>query len=76
MLPGLFVVLLHAGRVVGIARTREAADAERAKQADVAVGTPNVGFHTVMQRFASSSESARELWVVALSPAGTFAWLQ
>jgi hypothetical protein len=42
----------------------------------VAVGTPNVGFHTVMQRFASSSESARELWVVALSPAGTFAWLQ
>jgi hypothetical protein len=76
--PGepLFVVLLHAGRVVGIARTREAADAERAKRADVAVGTPNVGFHTVMQRFASSSESARELWVVALSPAGTFAWLQ
>jgi hypothetical protein len=76
--PGesLFVVLLHGGRVAGIARTREVADAELASRAEVPPGTPNVGFHTVMKRHATRPGRGADLWVAALSPAGTFVWLQ
>jgi len=76
--PGesLFVVVLHGGRLVAIARTREAADAELAARAAVSPGTPNVGFHTVMKRYATKPGQGADLWVAALSPAGTFEWLQ
>lgn len=76
--PGepLFVVLLHGGRVAGIARTREAADAGLQERADLPLGTPNVRFHTVMKRVASGAAGASDLWVVALSPDRSFAWLQ
>jgi len=74
----VFIVFLHGGRVIGIGRTREVPGSSADSMAHVAglgPSTPNVLFHSLIQKPAPPLANPSDLWVLAISPGGRFAWL-